>query len=77
MLLYADDTVIFSESPHGLQSGLDKVKLYCDKWNFKLNVNKCKIVVFSRGKVRKFAKLQNWRRSNRGGKQCFVSGVKT
>ena len=54
ILLYADDTVVFSESPHGLQSGLDKVKLYCDKWKLKLNVNKCKIVVFSRGKVRKF-----------------------
>ena len=54
ILLYADDTVIFSESPIGLQSGLDKIKLYCDKWKLKLNANKCKIVVFSRGKVRKF-----------------------
>ena len=54
MLLYADDTVIFSESPTGLQNCLDSVKLYCDKWNLTLNASKCKIVVFSKGKVRKF-----------------------
>ena len=31
-----------------------KVEQYCDKWKLKLNVAKCKIVIFSRGKVRKF-----------------------
>ena len=54
LLLYADDTAIFSESPSSLQKGLTKMKQYCEKWNLKLNVNKCKIVIFSRGKVRKF-----------------------
>ena len=54
LLLYADDTILFSETPSGLQLGLIKVKEYCDKWRLKLNVNKCRIVIFSRGKVRKF-----------------------
>ena len=54
MLLYADDTVIFAETPIRLQSALDSVKLYCNKWKLKLNANKCKVVVFSKGKVRKF-----------------------
>ena len=54
LLLYADDTVIFAENPNDLQDRLQKVELYCNKWKLKLNVNKCKIVIFSRGKVRKY-----------------------
>ena len=54
LLLYADDTVIFAENPSELQNRLNKVELYCSKWKLKLNVNKSKVVIFSRGKVRKF-----------------------
>ena len=54
LLLYADDTVIFAENPSDLQNRLNKVELYCSKWKLKLNVNKSKVVIFSRGKVRKF-----------------------
>ena len=46
ILLYADDTAIFSENAEGLQKGLDSVKTYCDNWNLKLNVDKCKVVIF-------------------------------
>lgn len=53
LLLYADDTVIFSENCNELQKGLNLTKKYCDKWDLKLNVGKCKVVIFSRGKVRK------------------------
>ena len=52
LLLYAD-TVICSETPGELQKGLNIMKSYCDKWQLKLNVKKCKMIVFSRGKVRK------------------------
>ena len=52
VLLYADDTVIFSDSINGLQVGLEKIKQYCERWKLFLNVNKCKIMIFSRGKVR-------------------------
>ena len=53
-LLYADDTIIFAENANELQIGLSRVKEYCDKWNLKLNTGKCKIVIFSRGLVRKY-----------------------
>ena len=52
LLLYADDTIIFAETPQKLQSGLDKIKIYCERWKLKLNANKCKVMIFSRGKVR-------------------------
>ena len=54
ILLYADDTVIFTETPTKLQDGLNCIKKYCDKWKLKLNPSKCKIMIFSRGKVRVF-----------------------
>ena len=44
----------FSESPENLQLLLTRSKQYCDKWKLKLNAKKCKIVIFSRGKVRKY-----------------------
>jgi hypothetical protein len=46
MVLFADDTVLFSKSPESLQKLLDKLHLYCKKWNLKVNVNKTKVVVF-------------------------------
>ena len=53
LLLYADDKVVLSENPTDLQSSLNLVKQYCNKWKLKFNVNKCKIIIFSRGKGRK------------------------
>ena len=52
ILLYADDTAICAESPGGLQNGLECVSDYCDMWSLKLNANKCKVIVFSKGKIR-------------------------
>ena len=57
VLLYADDTVVFSETPDELQNSLKKIEEYCSKWKLKLNANKCKIVIFSRGKVNKYPKF--------------------
>ena len=53
MLLYADDTTICSESAEGLQQALDALSNYIDKWSLRVNVYKTKVVVFSRGKIRK------------------------
>ena len=53
MLLYADDTTICSESAEGLQQALDALSNYCDKWSLRVNIYKTKVVVFSRGKIRK------------------------
>ena len=52
ILLYADDTVIFAESPQKLQIAIDSMFDYCQKWDLKINVSKTKVIIFSRGKIR-------------------------
>ena len=54
VLLYADDTVVFSETPGELQTSLKLIDDYCKQWKLKLKANKYKIVIFSRGKVSKY-----------------------
>ena len=58
LLLYADDTVIFAETPEKLQDGLNGIKTYCDRWKLKLNANKCKVIIFSRGRVRVYPEFK-------------------
>ena len=50
MLLYADDTIIFAEN----ERDLDSVQEYCTKFKLIVNINKTKIIIFTRGKVRRF-----------------------
>ena len=52
LLLYADDTAILAETPEKMQTALDKLDEYCTSWGLQVNVDKTKVVVFSRGKVR-------------------------
>ena len=54
VLLYADDTVVLADTPVDLQNALNAVHEYCKLWKLHLNTSKTKIVIFSRGKVRKF-----------------------
>ena len=54
VLLYADDTVIFAESAEELQCALAAVHQYCDLWKLTVNTSKTKVVIFSRGRVRRF-----------------------
>ena len=49
LLLYADDTVLFSESASGLQNMLDSLKRYSDNWQLTVNTDKTKIIVFRNG----------------------------
>ena len=52
LILYADDTVIISESAEGLQKQLNDLYDYCNEWKLKVNTLKTKIVIFrNRGKV--------------------------
>ena len=51
MLLYADDIVLFANSPDELQEGLDLLFNYCKRWKLKINVAKTKIMVFRRGGI--------------------------
>ena len=53
-LLYADDTLILAENATQLQKALDGLHSYCNKWSLKVNLDKTKVVIFSRGKIRKF-----------------------
>ena len=50
ILLYADDTVLLTESPKDLQNNF--LEEYCHLWKLKINVAKSKVTVFSRGKIR-------------------------
>ena len=49
-LMYADDAVIFSKSKTGLQNMLDKLNVYCKRWNLKVNVDKTKVMIFEKGR---------------------------
>ena len=50
-LLYADDLILLSESEKGLQSCLDNLNSYCNRWKLKMNISKTKVIVFnSKGK---------------------------
>ena len=53
VLLYADDTIILSDSPEGLQRGLNSLQQYCNLWKLSVNDTKTKVLIFSRGKSRK------------------------
>ena len=50
ILLFADDAVLFAETPHALQSMLDNLELYCNEWGLKINTNKTKIMIFEKGR---------------------------
>ena len=46
ILLYADDTVILSGNPNGLQASLNEMEKYCDTFDLHINVNKTEILFF-------------------------------
>jgi hypothetical protein len=58
ILLYADDTVICTESIEDLQRALDAMSTYCNKWSLRVNATKTKVMVFSRGKIKKLPCLK-------------------
>ena len=45
-LLYADDLVLFSTTPQGLQTQIDNLFQYCRKWHLIVNMSKSNIMVF-------------------------------
>ena len=56
-LLYANDTILLSESAEDLKKMLDILCDYCQQWRLTVNTEKTKIIVFSGGKVRKLPSL--------------------
>ena len=57
ILLYADDTIIMADSPDDLQATLNGLYDYCKAWSLSVNISKTKVVIFSKGKVRRFPKF--------------------
>ena len=53
-LLYADDTLILAERDKELQKALDSLNTYCNKWALNVNIDKTKVIIFSKGKIKKF-----------------------
>ena len=49
MLLFADDLVLFAESKVELQRLINRLKLYCDTFKLKINLNKTNVMVFRNG----------------------------
>ena len=49
ILLYADDTVLLSYTPDGLQILLNQLHSYCNKWGIRVNAEKSVVMVFKQG----------------------------
>ena len=47
ILLYADDIVLISDSPEGLQRHLNALKLFCTDKGLSINMDKTKVMVFN------------------------------
>ena len=46
-LLYADDIVLLSNTAEGLHSTLNKLGIFCETWNLKVNIAKTKVIVIN------------------------------
>ena len=57
VMLYADDTLLLAESEQDLQKALNATADYCRRWKIKINPTKSKVVICSRGKIRKLPHL--------------------
>ena len=49
LLLFADDSVLLSETAEGLQNLINNVEKYCKKWNLTVNVNRQKLLFLKKG----------------------------
>ena len=49
ILLFADDIVLLSYNPEGLQSLLNQLHSYCVKWGISVNVEKTVVMIFKTG----------------------------
>lgn len=49
MLLFADDTVLFSYTKEGLQKLLDNLYSYCTAWGVKVNTDKTVVMICKKG----------------------------
>ena len=57
-LLFADDLVIFSQTPIGLQRFLNTLDKYCSKFHLTINLSKTYVVVFGNLEIPKVLKVK-------------------
>jgi hypothetical protein len=43
-LMFADDLLLLSETPEGLQNCIDKLNSYCNRWQLSINIQKTKVI---------------------------------
>ena len=55
ILLYADDTVVMSESSNGLKNALNIYNDYCKDWKLTVNIKKLKVVIFAKGRQARYS----------------------
>ncbi len=48
VLMFADDMLLLSKSPSGLQKTLNLLQVYCRKWQLLVNCSKTKIMIFNK-----------------------------
>ena len=53
LLLYADDTILISESATGMQRMLNVFDDYCTRWKLSVNLDKTNVVIFEKRKCRR------------------------
>ena len=51
IMLYADDTILLSDTPTDFQNSLNLFNQYCNNWHLKVNINKTKVVIFGARQV--------------------------
>ena len=51
--MYADDTMVLSDSKIGLQGALNSLGKCCTHWKLKVNVEKTKFMIFGKRKLKK------------------------
>ena len=54
VLLYADDTIILADTANELQEALNALSDYCIIWKMKVNIDKTKIIMFSKRKCKNY-----------------------
>jgi hypothetical protein len=54
----ADDLVVALTS-NGLQKKVDPVERWCREWRLECNLNKSKIIVFKKGEIEDYCKMED------------------
>lgn len=58
LLMYADDIVIMADDIKVMQTMVNRIEKYCDKWNLEVNLEKSEMMVFRRGG--RLSKEEKW-----------------